>query len=328
MTEPEECSTILVAMGGHAFLKEGERGTIEQQERNAARVAGLLMPLVEAGHRLIVTHGNGPQVGSLLLQQEAARQEVPPMPLDVLVGMTEGSLGYILQQSMLNELRTRDIRRWVVTMVTQVVVDARDPAFDEPAKPVGPVLPEEEAIHRRDTLGWDVREDPGRGWRRYVPSPTPIKVIQHRMIRDSVEAGHIVVAGGGGGIPVVQNGDGRYVGVEAVVDKDLTSSVLAAEANADILVILTPVPNVYVDFRTPRQRALEIVALEEVEALQREGHFPPGSMGPKVEAVIRFLRSGGRRALITDPESLPEAIGGRAGTHFVEGSDPVVRDEG
>jgi carbamate kinase len=317
MPQRPEPSLAIVAMGGHAFLQKGEEGTVEQQWRNAERIAGLILILCERGHNLVITHGNGPQVGALMRQQELALGEVSAMPLDVLVAMTEGSLGYILQQSLLNQMRNRDLERWVVTMVTQVLVDEADPAFDNPNKPVGPVLSEAEARRMREALGWNVQEDPGRGWRRYVPSPDPGRVLQHRMIREVAQEGHIVVAGGGGGIPICQGADGKYRGVEAVVDKDLTSSVLATDIGAELLIILTAVPQVYLDFGTPDQRALGAVTLEEVEALQAEGHFPRGSMGPKVEAVIRYLRNGGKRALITDPESLPRALEGRAGTHFV-----------
>jgi carbamate kinase len=309
---------VLVAMGGHAFMQPGESGTIEEHERNAARIAGLLMTLVERDYHLCITHGNGPQVGNLLLQQELAGPAGgPPLPLDVLVAMTEGSLGYMLQQALLNELRKRQQKRYVVTVVTQVVVDEQDPAFHEPSKPIGPFLTREEADRRRDSLGWKVKEDAGRGWRRLVPSPLPRRVVQRHMIRDAVRQGHIVIACGGGGIPVESKPDGQYGGLEAVVDKDLTSSVLATDVGAALLVILTAVPQVCAHFGTPQQRPLGAVTLEEIEKLQAEGHFPPGSMGPKIEAVVRFLRAGGRRALVTNPESLPLAIDGRAGTHFV-----------
>ncbi len=306
-------------MGGHAFMQPGEKGTIEDHERNAARIASLLMSLVERDYLVCITHGNGPQVGSLLIQQEQSGEEVPALPLDVLVAMTEGSLGYILQQSLLNELQKREMRRYVVTVVTQVVVDEEDPAFAAPSKPIGPFLSREEAERRQKELGWQIAEDAGRGWRRLVPSPSPQKVIQRQMIRDAVRHGHIVVACGGGGIPVKRLPDGQYGGVEAVIDKDFTSAVLATDIGAELLVILTAVPQVYVGFGTPEQRALGAVTLQEIERLDEEGHFPPGSMGPKIEAVIRFLRAGGRRALITNPESLPRAIEGRAGTHFVGG---------
>ena len=310
---------VLVAMGGHAFMQPGEAGTIEDHERNAARIAGLLMSLIEREYLVCITHGNGPQVGSLLIQQEQSGDDVPALPLDVLVAMTEGSLGYILQQSLLNELRKRQKRRYVVTVVTQVVVDEEDPAFAAPSKPIGPFFSREEAERREKKLDWKIAEDAGRGWRRLVPSPVPRKVIQRQMIRDAVRQGHIVVACGGGGIPIKRQEDGQYGGVEAVIDKDLTSAVLATDIGAELLVILTAVPQVYVDFNTPKPRPLGAVTLEEIEGLQDEGHFPSGSMGPKIEAVIRFLRSGGRRALITNPESLPKAIEGRAGTHFVGG---------
>jgi len=275
------------------------------------------MSLVERDYHLVITHGNGPQVGSLLIQHEMARQEVPALPLDVLVAMTEGSLGYILQQSLLNQLRVRDIRRYVVTVVTQVVVDERDPAFDAPSKPIGPFLTREEAELRRTTLNWNVCEDAGRGWRRLVPSPRPQRVIQRHMIRDAARAGPIVVACGGGGIPVKKDSSDAYAGVEAVIDKDLTSSVLAADVGAALLIILTAVPQVYLNFGKPDQRPLGAVTLDELERYAAEGHFEPGSMGPKVDAVVHFLRAGGRRAVITNPQSLPVAIEGRAGTHFV-----------
>ncbi len=317
MPNDSEHPIVLVAMGGHAFMQKGERGTIQEHERNARRIASVLMSLVQRDYRLIITHGNAPQVGSLLIQSEAARETVPGMPLDVLVAMTEGSLGYVLQQALLNEFRDNDIRRYVVTVVTQVLVDGSDPAFDNPTKPIGPALEREEAERRRDTLGWQIKEDAGRGWRRLVASPKPLRVVQGRMIRDAALAGHVVIACGGGGVPIKKEPDGDWVGVEAVVDKDLTSGVLAREVGADHLVILTAVPNVYVEFGKPSQRALGAVTLEEIERLRGEGHFAPGTMGPKIEAVIGFLKAGGRRALITDPDSLPAAIEGRAGTHFV-----------
>jgi carbamate kinase len=317
MGEPATKPIVLVAMGGHAFMQKGEKGTIEEHERNAEEIARLLMTLVEKEYHLVISHGNGPQVGSLLLQQECSAAETPSMPLDVLVAMTEGSLGYILQQNLLNQLRRKDIRRYVVTVVTQVLVDGADPAFTHPSKPVGPFLSKEEAERRRTQLGWNVKEDAGRGWRRLVPSPHPLRVIQRQMIRETVRAGHIVIACGGGGIPIKKNAADEYVGVEAVIDKDLTSSVLASDIGAALLIILTAVPQVYLNYGTPEQRGLGAVTLDEIEALLAEGHFPSGSMGPKIEAVIHFLKHGGRRALITNPESLPQAIEGRAGTHVV-----------
>jgi len=317
MVPDNRAPIVLVAMGGHAFIQPGEAGNIDDHERNAERIAALLMTLVERDFQLLITHGNGPQVGQLLIQHERTKDEVPGLPLDVLVAMTEGSLGYILQDALLNQLRRRGMRRYVVTVVTQVVVDEHDPEFLAPSKPIGPFLSREEAERRARDLGWKIKEDSGRGWRRLVPSPKPLKVVQRHTIRDAARAGHIVIACGGGGIPIKQQPDGQYAGIEAVIDKDLTSSVLATEVGAALLVILTAVPNVYVHFGTPEQRPLGAVTLEELERLHGEGHFPPGSMGPKIEAVLRFLKRGGRRALITNPESLPQAIEGRAGTHFI-----------
>ena len=308
----------LVAVGGHAFMEKGEKGTVEEHERNAQQLCAKLMTLVDRGYELVVTHGNGPQVGNLLLQQEAAQAEVPPMPLDVLVAQTEGSLGYILQQALLNQLRSRNIRRYVVTVVTQVLVEESDEAFREPSKPIGPFLSEEEARRRADSLGWTVKEDAGRGWRRLVPSPRPVKVIQRHMIRDAARQGHIVLACGGGGIPITEDPATRaYKGLEAVIDKDLTSAVLANQIGADLFIILTAVPQVYVGFNTDEQRALGAVTLQEIESLRQAGHFPAGSMGPKIGAIIQFLRGGGVRGLVTDPDSLEDALEGRAGTHFV-----------
>jgi carbamate kinase len=308
----------LVAVGGHAFMQKGEAGTIEEQERNAKELCEKLLLLIERGYQLAITHGNGPQVGNLLLQQETSTAGVPAMPLDVLVAQTEGWLGYVMQQALLNELRSKGVRRYVETVVTQVVVDVDDPAFENPTKPIGPFLSEEVAQERKQRLGWEIREDSGRGWRRLVPSPIPERVIQRLTIRDSVREGHIVLAGGGGGIPIVVDKKTRaYRGVEAVIDKDLTSAVLAREIGAELFIILTAVPQVYCGFGTDAQRGLGAVTLRELEVLIAEGQFPAGSMGPKIDAVAEYLRQGGARALITDAASLDNAIEGRAGTHFI-----------
>ncbi|MHC4766624.1 MAG: carbamate kinase, partial [Planctomycetota bacterium] len=229
----------------------------------------------------------------------------------------EGSLGYYLQQELLNSLKRNALRRFVVTVVTQVVVDPGDPAFQQPTKPVGPFLSEAEAKRRQREHGWCVGEDAGRGWRRLVPSPVPQKVIQRTMIREAAQQGHIVVAGGGGGIPVVRDEHGQYVGVEAVIDKDRTSGVLAEQVNADLLIILTAVDRAYLRYNQPDQTPLGAVTLSECERYIREGHFPPGSMGPKIDAIHEFLTHGGRRALITKPDKLEAALEGDAGTHFV-----------
>lgn len=305
-------------MGGHAFMLPGERGTHEQTTRNARAICHELMILIERGYNLVLTHGNGPQVGDLLDQVERTRDHIPPRPLDVLVAETEGSLGYLLQQAVLNELRARDVRRYVVTVITQVLVDPDDPAFEKPTKPVGPAMSEDKAKQRAAEDGWKIALDGKRGWRRVVPSPRPLKVIQRHMIREAAHRGHIVIAGGGGGIPMTKDPQSDdYVGIEAVIDKDLTSSVLATDVRADLLVILTAVDGVYLDWGQPTERRLGAVTLAECRRYIDEGHFPAGSMGPKVEAVYGFLQQGGKRGLITNAENLADALDGRAGTHFV-----------
>lgn len=309
--------TVVVALGGHAFMQAGERGDHGDHRRNAALICERLMTLVDRGYHLVITHGNGPQVGALLERDESRGDELPVFPLDVLVAQTEGSLGYYLQQELLNSLRRRDVRRFVVTVVTQVVVDADDPAFQHPTKPVGPFLLEEEARRREREFGWTMIEDSGRGWRRVVPSPMPRKVIQHQMIREAAGQGHIVVAAGGGGIPVRKTPSGDYEGVEAVIDKDRTSGVLAKEIGADLLVILTAVECAYLNFRSAKPIPLGAVTLAECARYIDEGHFPPGSMGPKVQAIHDFLREGGGRGLITSPDRLEAALAGEAGTHFI-----------
>ena len=310
--------TVVVAMGGHAFIMPGEQGTYEDHTKNAREICQQLMVLVERGYNIVITHGNGPQVGNLLNMTEATRDTFPPLPLDLLVAQTEGSLGYYLQRALLNELRQRDIRRYVVTMVTQVVVDRDDPAFQRPTKPVGPFLDQAAAEKRRDDDGWSVAEDAGRGWRRLVPSPKPQKVIQRAMVREAAWAGHIVIAAGGGGIPVYKEAaTNDYVGVEAVIDKDLTSSVLATNVKAELLIILTAVDRVYLNFGQPDETALGAVTMAECRQYIDDGHFPTGSMGPKVEAIYGFLRRGGRRGLITSAGKLADALDGKAGTHFV-----------
>lgn len=307
----------VVAMGGHAFTQSGDRGTYEDHDRNARQICRELIVLVERGYRLVITHGNGPQVGELLLRQELTRDALPRWPLDVLVAETEGSLGYLLQRAMLNELNARGIHRWVVTMVTQVVVDRADPAFAAPSKPVGPFMTQEQAQAGELEYGWVVREEADRGWRRVVPSPAPKRIVQAEMVREVVKSGNIAVAGGGGGIPVTIDAGGHYDGVEAVIDKDLTSSVLATDIGAELLVILTPVDSVFHNWGQPDQHRIGAVTLAECERYVAEKVFASGSMGPKVEAMQSFLQRGGQRGLITSPSSLREALDGATGTHFI-----------
>ncbi len=307
----------MVALGGHAFIGKGETGSISDHERNAAMICDRLMTLVERNYNLVITHGNGPQVGNRLLAAERMRDEIPAWPLDVLVAETEGSLGYFLQQALLNTLRKRKVKRYVVTVITQVLVNKDDPAFKSPTKPIGPFMTREEAERRAAEQKWDVVEDSGRGWRRVVASPQPEKVIQHRMIREAVQQGHIVIACGGGGIPIHKDKNDDYEGIECVIDKDLTSAVLASQIGAELLIVLTAVPKVYLNFGKPDQFALGAVTMEEIEDHIAKKHFPAGSMGPKVQAIHEFLERGGKRGLITDPNHLRDALDGKAGTHFV-----------
>jgi len=319
MTTPKIDNPVaLVALGGHAFMERGQKGTIQEHETAAVKICDAMMLLVERGYNLVITHGNGPQVGNLLLQNEACKDDVVPMPLDVLVAQTEGSLGYILQNALLNQLRKRSIKRYVLTVVTQVQVDQDDPAFDNPTKPIGPFLTKEEALRRARELDWDVVEDAGRGWRRRVPSPKPLKIIQRDSIRAAAELGNIVIAGGGGGIPITKDREtGEYKGVEAVIDKDYTSALLAHQVKADLFCILTEVPQVYLNYNQPDQRPLGALTVEMVRNQMAAGHFPAGSMGPKIQSILNYLESGGKRALITNPETLPAALDGAGGTHFV-----------
>jgi carbamate kinase len=307
---------VLIALGGNALIRAGQTGTISEQETNAEDICGVLMMLVDHDYNIVVTHGNGPQVGQQLIRHEKAKDVVPELPLDVLVAETEGNIGYFLQQAMLNHLNRRDIYRYVVTVITQVIVDREDPAFKDPNKPIGTFMTEEQAEAARKAYGWKIIEDAGRGYRRVVPSPRPNKVVQRHMVRHAAREGSIVIAGGGGGIPIQIKDNGDYEGIEAVIDKDLTSALLATEIEADLLVILMPLPKVALHFGTAEQHDLGRVSLEEAKRYMAEGHFPPGSLGPKVQAIINFLEEGGERAIITTADRLEAALANEDGTIF------------
>ena len=309
--------TVLIALGGNALIRKGQKGTISEQEANADAVARDLMCLVEADYNLVVTHGNGPQVGNLLLANDLTREQVPPMPLDVLVAETQGNMGYFLQQALLTRLRAAGIRRYVVTMITQVIVDKDDPAFAVPDKPIGLHVDEATARDLETRLGWTMKQVSEGGWRRLVPSPRPLKIIQRYMVRHAASEGNIVIAAGGGGIPIRIKEDGTYEGIEAVIDKDLTSAELAVQVRADLLVILTAAPRMAVDFGKPTQRDLDVVTLDEAERLIAAGHFPPGSVGPKMQACVQFVAATGKDAIIAEASQLPEALAGKAGTRIV-----------
>ena len=307
---------IVVALGGNAFIRPGQKGTYEEQLENVRLAMKNIADLIEAGHDIVLTHGNGPQVGALLLQNEIAKDVVPPLPLDVLNAQTQGRLGYMIQQSLQNELRRRGIDKLVATIVTQVVVDPNDPAFQNPTKFVGPAYEEEEAKRLMQEKGRIMKYDVGRGRRRVVPSPDPKRVVEIEAVKTFLKNGIIPITVGGGGIPVIETEEGLK-GVEAVIDKDLASERVAEAINADLLMILTGTEKVYLNFNTPQQKPLDRMTVSEAKKYYAEGHFPPGNMGPKVLAAIRFVEATGKPALITSLYKAKEGLEGKTGTRIV-----------
>jgi carbamate kinase len=305
---------LVVAIGGNATHPEDIRGTTEEQEVIAESAADGLVPLIRARNRLLITHGNGPVVGKILLRMMLTRDAIPPMRLDVCVAHSQGGIGYLLIQALENSMRRAGINRQAACVVTQVRVDADDPALQSPSKPIGPFFSEAEA-RAYEAKGWTMMEDAGRGWRHAVPSPEPREIINLHVIKALLEAGTVVIAGGGGGIPVVRDAHGDWQGLQAVVDKDLTSALLAASLGIPDLLILTAVERVAVDFGTPRERQLSQVRVSELKALK--AHFAKGSMGPKVEAAIRHIEAGGRRAIIGHLSKALPALAGESGTHVI-----------
>ena len=318
---------LIVAVGGNALDPAEGRGTPEEQKAIAAATAQAMLPLLELDNQLVVVHGNGPQVGKLILANAAAQDRVAPQSLDILVAQTQGALAYILSQAFENALREAGNPRHVVGLVTQVEVDPEDPAFQNPTKPVGPFFSEAQAKALAKELGVTVREDSGRGWRYVVASPRPMHICDVSLVEALLCARTVVIAGGGGGIPVVRDEQGRRRGVEAVIDKDLTAAVMADVLGIRDMMILTAVPRVAVDFGKPSQKDLARASLSDMKRYLAEGHFPPGSMGPKVEAAIRFLESGGRRVIITSLETAVPALRGDTGTHIVHDHDCVADGE-
>jgi carbamate kinase len=306
----------VVSLGGNALVRRGDRGTIEEQFDHARACTAQISRLLELGRRVIVTHGNGPIVGNIVLRNEAARNTVPPMPLYICDADSEGGIGFVIQQTLYNHLRGLHRVRDVVTVITQVVVDPNDPAFRHPTKPIGPFYTAEEADALSAARGWPMVEDAGRGWRRVVASPRPLRVVEASVIRRLALEGVVVIAAGGGGVPVAEGPEGELRGVEAVVDKDLTTAVLAREVEAEAIFCLTDVDRVYLDFGTPAARGLDDVTAADLRRYRAQGHFPPGSMGPKVDAALDFLEAGGREFVITSPELALEAAEGRAGTRI------------
>lgn len=306
--------SMMVALGGNAILRYKDKGTAEEQLRNVRRTAATLVDMVKEGRMIAVTHGNGPQVGDIILKNELAKGRLPMMPVDICGAESQGMIGYMLQQSLRNELEDNDMDIPVATVITQTVVDPNDPSFERPEKPIGPYYTKEEAEQIVAEKGWSMMEEPGRGHRRVLPSPRPLDIIESDIIRKMFDGGTIVIAGGGGGVPVVRDIDGRLKGIEAVVDKDHTAELLATCLGVDTLLILTDVDNAYVDHEGPGRRPIGKIGTREARKLLSEGHFGKGSMRPKVEAAIDFVEAGGKLCIITSPERARDALRGEAGT--------------
>ncbi len=310
---------LVIAIGGNSLIPDGDHQSVQDQYDAAAETDDHIAGLVEQGWDVAISHGNGPQVGFILRRSELASSELHEIPLDYCGADTQGAIGYMLQQNLVNDFRQRGIDKSVATIVTQVEVDAADPAFQNPAKPIGSFMGEEEAMRRRDEEGWDVLEDAGRGWRRVVASPQPMRIVELEVIKDLLDAGVITIAVGGGGIPVVENDKGDLEGIAAVIDKDLASALLAVQVDADLLLISTAVEKVALNFGTPEQQWVDQFTLAEVKQYLAEGgHFAEGSMAPKMRAVVQFMEAGGKEALITNPPNLERAMAGETGTRIVQ----------
>jgi carbamate kinase len=306
----------VVAVGGNSLIIDQDHKSIPDQYEAACRTTAHVVDMIVEGWQVVLTHGNGPQVGFVLRRSELAMHEVPVVPMDYAGADIMGAVGYMFQKAFDNEFRRRGITMPAVTVVTQVLVDPQDPAFANPVKPIGSHMEEARAREIAAAQGWQIREDAGRGWRRVVPSPIPREIVELDAIKILLSHGYVVVACGGGGIPVVRDDGGDIAGVEAVIDKDLASSLLARELGADALVVSTGVEKVAVNFNKPDQKWLDRLTLSEAKRLLAEGHFLAGSMGPKIQAMIEFLENGGEHGIITNPQNLGRAVRGEAGTHL------------
>lgn len=312
-----EAPLVVIAIGGNSLIKDNQHRTVMDQYEAVGETAHHIVPIVKEGYRVVVTHGNGPQVGFILLRSDLARNVLHQVPLVSCVADTQGAIGYQIVQTLQNELHRQEIDQEVVAVVTQVLVDEDDPGFQNPDKPIGPFMTEEVAREHASNDGWIVGEDAGRGWRRLVPAPAPREIVELDSIRALVERGTLVVAVGGGGIPVVREADGTLTGRDAVIDKDAASCVLATELGASVLIKSTSVDKVALDFGTPQQVDIDHMTAAECRRYLAEGHFAPGSMRPKIEAALSFLEQGGERVIITQPHHLEQALHGIYGTHIV-----------
>ena len=308
--------TAVVAIGGNSLVRDKEHQTVPDQFARAEETCLHIADIIKEGWRVVITHGNGPQVGFILLRSELASNVLHTVPMDSCGADTQGALGYMIQQLLTNRLRRMESEVPVVTVVTQVVVDSDDPGFENPTKPIGPFYDEDRAHYYQREQDWAIIEDAGRGWRRVVPSPIPKEIVELEAIRCLLKAGFVVVGVGGGGIPVVRDEQGDLHGVEAVIDKDYASGLLASGLEADLFLISTAVEKVYLNYGKPDQKPLDHLTVAEVREYLDQGHFPPGSMGPKMRAVVQFLERGGQEALITSPENLARALRGETGTRI------------
>ncbi len=306
----------VVAIGGNSLIKDREHQTVKDQYEAIEETSHHIAKLVEMGYETVIIHGNGPQVGFILLRSELAKRKIHPVPIDSADADTQGAIGYNIQMALGNEFKFRGIEKGVVTVVTQIVVDKDDPAFANPTKPIGPFYNREEAEKGRGEYGWSIIEDAGRGYRRVVPSPIPKRIVELDAIKALIKGGFVVVAAGGGGIPVMED-KGKLIGVEAVIDKDYASSLLARRIKAELFLISTSVEKVYLNFNAPDQKPIDLMRVGEAEEYLSQGHFAEGSMAPKIKAAISFLKGGGQEAIITTPERIEEAIKGVTGTKIV-----------
>jgi carbamate kinase len=307
----------VVAVGGNSLIKDKEHKSINDQYEAAAESMRHIAGMIESDWDVVITHGNGPQVGFILRRSELSKHELHEVPLDYCGADSQGAIGYMFQQSLFNEFAQRGIDKQAATVVTQVEVDKNDPAFQTPSKPIGSFMDETMANERIETEGWVVVEDAGRGWRRVVPSPLPVRIVQQDAIESLIESGFVVIAVGGGGIPVVQDEKGQLSGVEAVIDKDFASALLASQIGADMFLVSTAVPQIALNYNQPDQTWIDTMTLAEAKAYMEQGHFAKGSMEPKVRAIINYLEAGGKEALVTNPENIERALAGETGTRIV-----------
>ena len=307
----------VVAVGGNALIQDKDHQSIPDQYQAAVKTMNHIANMIEEGWDVVVTHGNGPQVGFVLRRSEISAKELPEVPLDFCGADTQGSIGYMFQQILYNVFHDRGIQKQAATVITQTIVDSKDPAFQNPTKPIGSFMDEHLAKEKKEKEGWVVVEDAGRGWRRVVPSPIPQTIVEAAAIRSLIDKGFVVVAVGGGGIPVMEKEDGSLTGVEAVIDKDLGSAILASMINADLFLISTAVEKVAINFNKPDQKWLDSMTVAEAKQYMSEGQFAKGSMLPKIEAILKYMSAGGKKALITDPEHIKDALDGKTGTWIV-----------